>query len=129
MQITVEIPDELVAKVQARGLTPESYVRGLIDGAERSDPKPLRLREPRMSMKEFLEAMAANSDKMPVLPDEAFTRESFYQDHDWFASEQPINTVSAIVLESCGRHTSGWAETCLAGRGLRRLRWRRRRCG
>ena len=70
MQITVEIPDELVAKVQARGLTPESYVRGLIDGAERSDPKPLRLREPRMSMKEFLEAMAANSDKMPVLPAE-----------------------------------------------------------
>jgi hypothetical protein len=26
--------------------------------------------------------MAANSDKIPQLPDEAFTRESFYQDHD-----------------------------------------------
>jgi len=82
MQITVEIPDELVSRVQARGLTPESYVLGLIEDAERRTPVPLRLREPRMSMEEFLEAMAANSDKIPVLPDEAFTRESFYQDHD-----------------------------------------------
>jgi hypothetical protein len=82
MQITVDIPDELAAKVQARGLTPESYVRGLIEDAERSAPVPIHLREPRMSIEEFLEAMAANSDKIPVLPDEAFTRESFYQDHD-----------------------------------------------
>jgi hypothetical protein len=84
MQITVEIPDELVAKVQARGLTPEIYVRNLIEDAERDAPLPLprRLREPRMSIEEFLKAMAANSDKIPVLPDEAFTRESFYQDHD-----------------------------------------------
>ena len=40
------------------------------------------LREPRMSIEEFLDAMASHSDKIPVLPDEAFTRESFYQDHD-----------------------------------------------
>jgi len=26
--------------------------------------------------------MAEFSDKIPQLPDEAFTRESFYQDHD-----------------------------------------------
>jgi hypothetical protein len=26
--------------------------------------------------------MAAFSDKIPQLPDEAFTRESFYRDHD-----------------------------------------------
>jgi len=82
MQITVEIPDELAAKVQARGLTPESYVLGLIQDAERRVPVPLHLREPRMSIEEFLEAMAAHSDNIPVLPDKAFTRESFYQDHD-----------------------------------------------
>jgi len=82
MQITVEIPDELAAKVQARGLTPEGYVRSLIEEAERSAPVPLHLREPRMSIEEFLDAMAANSDKMPVLPEKAFTRGSFYQDHD-----------------------------------------------
>jgi hypothetical protein len=82
MQITVDVPDELAAEAQARGLTPEEYVRGLVDDAVRRTAVGLRLREPRMSIKEFLEAMAASSDKMPILPDEAFTRESFYQDHD-----------------------------------------------
>ena len=30
----------------------------------------------------FFESMAAKSDKIPQLPDEAFLRESFYRDHD-----------------------------------------------
>jgi hypothetical protein len=33
-------------------------------------------------MQAFYDALAAHSDKIPQLPDEAFTRESFYQDHD-----------------------------------------------
>jgi hypothetical protein len=33
-------------------------------------------------MASFFEAMAADSGKIPQLPDEAFTRKSFYQDHD-----------------------------------------------
>ena len=33
-------------------------------------------------MRAFFEAMAAGSEKIPQLPDEAFQRESFYQDHD-----------------------------------------------
>jgi hypothetical protein len=82
MHIMVDIPDELVAKVQARGLTPESYVRGLIENAERSAPLPIPPAKPRMDMKEFLDKMAEFSDKIPQLPDDAFTRESFYQDHD-----------------------------------------------
>jgi hypothetical protein len=82
MQITIEIPDELAAKAQARGLTPERFVEALVEDAARTAPKPLHLREPRMSTQEFVDAMAANSDKIPQLPDEAFTRESFYQDHD-----------------------------------------------
>jgi hypothetical protein len=82
MQITVEIPDELAAQAQERGLTPESYVRSLIDNAVRTAPAPLTPAKPKMDMKEFFEAMSAYSDKIPQLPDEAFTRESFYQDHD-----------------------------------------------
>jgi hypothetical protein len=35
-----------------------------------------------MDMATFLREMASFSDKIPQLPDEAFTRESFYQDHD-----------------------------------------------
>lgn len=82
MQITIEISDELAAKAEARGLTTEKYVEGLIADAARDAHQPLHLRESRMSMQEFVHAMAANSDKIPQLPDEAFTRESFYQDHD-----------------------------------------------
>jgi hypothetical protein len=82
MQITVTIPDEIAMQVQARGLTPESYVESLIDNAAHVSPKPVLLAKPRMNMEEFLQKMAEFSDKIPRLPDEAFTRESFYQDHD-----------------------------------------------
>ncbi len=34
------------------------------------------------NLEKIFEEMAAHSDKIPLLPDEAFTRESFYQDHD-----------------------------------------------
>lgn len=81
MQVTVEIPDELAAQVQARGLTPENYVRNLIEDAALGARTP-HSGQPRMSMAEFLEKMAENSANIPQLPDEAFTRESFYRDHD-----------------------------------------------
>jgi hypothetical protein len=82
MQITVEIPDEIAAQVQARGVTPESYVRGLIEEAVREESRASKASELKMSMDAFIRAMSANSEKIPQLPDEAFTRESFYQDHD-----------------------------------------------
>lgn len=82
MQITVDIPDEFAALVQARGLTPEGYVRSLIDDAVRVAPATAIPARPKMNMQEFLERMAANSEAIPQLPDAAFTRASFYQDHD-----------------------------------------------
>ena len=82
MQITVTIPDEFAAQVKARGLTPENYVENLIDDAVRTASRPLPPAKPRMDMATFLREMASFSDKIPQLPDEAFTRESFYQDHD-----------------------------------------------
>lgn len=82
MQITVDIPDELAAWAQARGLTPESYVRSLIEDAVRVEAAAPELPKRKMDMEAFIRAMAANSEKIPQLPDEAFTRESFYKDHD-----------------------------------------------
>jgi hypothetical protein len=82
MQITVTIPDEIAAQAEVRGLTPENYVEKLIDDATHVSPKPLPPAKPKMDMESFFQAMAAYSDKIPQLPDEAFTRESFYQDHD-----------------------------------------------
>jgi hypothetical protein len=82
MQVTVTIPDEFVAQVRSRGLTPEGYIRSLIDDAVRTAPKVPPPAKPKMDMETFLREMAAFSDKIPLLPDEAFTRESIYQDHD-----------------------------------------------
>jgi hypothetical protein len=82
MQITVTISDEFAEHVKARGLTPEGYVENLI--AEQAAAPPLaqdtatRLAD----FERFFKEMAANSDKIPVLSEEALTRESFYQDHD-----------------------------------------------
>jgi len=33
-------------------------------------------------LNDFFDEMAAHSAKIPALPDEAFTRESFYADHN-----------------------------------------------
>lgn len=80
MQITVDNPDEFAAKAQARGLTPESYVRSLIDGVVRSNGSSGQ-REDKLGIKEFIRRFSANSERIPQLPDEAFTREIIYQDH------------------------------------------------
>jgi hypothetical protein len=82
MQITIEIPDELAAQAQARGLSPEFYVRSSIFEAAHAAPVPIPPQEPIIDLETFLREMAAHSDKIPQLPDEAFTRESFYQEHD-----------------------------------------------
>lgn len=82
MQITVEIPDDFAAQVKARGMSPEEYVRNLVHDAVRATPTAAEPPRPKRDMEAFFTEMAANSDKIPVLPDEAFTRESFYQDHD-----------------------------------------------
>ena len=82
MQITVTIPDEFAAQARARGLTPEGYVESLIEDAVRVDPAAPPPAKRKRDMEAFFRGMAAYSDKIPQLPDEAFTRESFYQDHD-----------------------------------------------
>jgi hypothetical protein len=83
MQITVTIPDEVVTMAQARGLTPESYVEGLI-----AQGKPMEMaggERPQQTLEEFkasLERLAQFSDKIPDLPLEAISRASMYEDHD-----------------------------------------------
>jgi hypothetical protein len=82
MQVTVNIPDELAVQVQSRGLTPQSYVEGLIAEqtatARRSAAHALSLEE----FEALLDELTRYSDKIPILPSEAFSRESLYQGHD-----------------------------------------------
>jgi hypothetical protein len=44
IQVTVEIPDDLAAQVQARGLALEEYVRNLVANDAAAKPKLIRLR-------------------------------------------------------------------------------------
>jgi hypothetical protein len=81
MRITITIPDELAAEVQSRGLNPETYVEELLARQLNPSSAPPLSREERMAnLEKFLKAMAASSEKIPPMPDEAFTRESFYSD-------------------------------------------------
>ena len=84
MTITVEILDELagkiVAEAQARGMDVPTYAATLLEEAARplSDPKPFN----RQEFEKTLDEIAQFSSRIPQLPDEAFSRESLYQDHD-----------------------------------------------
>ena len=82
MQITIEIPDELAAQAKAHGLTPELYVRNLIDGGLRSDPAPSPSGQNRrwMLLWKSFSAMSAYSDKIPAASGRGIhASESFYQ--------------------------------------------------
>ena len=83
MQITVTIPDEVAAQAQARGLTPETYVEKWI--AEQTSALEASRPKRELTSEDFdasLDALARYSDKIPSLPIQSFSRESFYEDHD-----------------------------------------------
>jgi hypothetical protein len=85
MTITVEIKPEvqaeLAAQAAARGMDVPSYLATILEQAAH----PASLEPKNRSLEEFektLDRIAQFSHKIPVLPDEAFSRESLYQDHD-----------------------------------------------
>lgn len=81
IELRPDIEARIQAQAHAEGVAPDSYIRNLVENAVRPTAIAPR-RTGARDMKAFFKAMTANSDKMPQLPDEAFTRESFYQDHD-----------------------------------------------
>jgi hypothetical protein len=83
MTIRVELNPEtearLKAEARAKGLPVETVAEQLLNDvlAGRSVPRG------RLSVEEFhrmLDAMAEGSEKLPDLPTESFSRESFYED-------------------------------------------------
>jgi hypothetical protein len=81
MEIRVNIPEELAAQAQARGLSPESYVEELL--ARQVATPRLADKHPRgpEEIRAWLDSLAQFSDKIPPLP-EVISREWIYQDHD-----------------------------------------------
>ena len=60
-------------------------IAGYIDQILQATVKPVLPRSPRLTQEQIdavLDGLAEFSDKIPILPDSAFTREAIYSDHD-----------------------------------------------
>jgi post-segregation antitoxin (ccd killing protein) len=79
MEITVKIPEELVAQARARGLNLEVYVQEILarQAAREGISQPSTPEE----IRAWLDSLAQFSDKIPPLP-EVISREWIYQDHN-----------------------------------------------
>jgi hypothetical protein len=76
MQVLVTIPDDIAAQVLASGKSPESYVQELI--TERNPARQPGIAKKMADLESFFTEITAYSGKAPILPDEAFSRESLY---------------------------------------------------
>lgn len=84
MALVLQLPPDLEQMLQeqakVKGVSPAEYVQSLLE-------KQLlpHTHKPKLSLEEFiahLDQLAQYSDQIPDLPDEAFTREGIYRDHD-----------------------------------------------
>jgi len=84
MTFTVEIEPELQAalnrRAAARGVDVSSYALSLLQEAVRATPGSKELN--RDQLDRTLLELARLSHEIPLLPDEAFARESIYRDDD-----------------------------------------------
>jgi len=81
IELKPEIEAQLVAAAQAKGVEPSVYAGSMIERAFLENPAPRSPRDPR-EVRAWLDSLTQFSDKIPQLLDQAFTRESFYQEHD-----------------------------------------------
>jgi len=79
VHITPEAQAELARQAAAQGRPIESYAAGLLEQAAHL-PAPNNFSRNRLE--NTLREMAQFSSRIPALPDDAFTRESLYSDHD-----------------------------------------------
>jgi hypothetical protein len=79
VELNPETEERLKAEARAKGLPVEKVAEQLLNEALTGHS----LSQGRMSVEEFhrmLDAMAEGSEKLPDLPTESFSRESFYED-------------------------------------------------
>jgi hypothetical protein len=77
-----EIEAQLIADARANGVEPAVYAGTVIERAYRQGNGIRKAPRNPQEVRGWLDSLAQFSDKIPQLPDEAFTRESFYQDHE-----------------------------------------------
>ena len=79
LDIDPEVERRIIEGAQARGLEPSAYASKIVaDAVAYTSPKHLTAEE----FEGFLDAMLIPPGRAPNLPDFAYTRESFYDDHD-----------------------------------------------
>jgi hypothetical protein len=79
LRLNSEMEARLIAEARAKGVPPETVAEQLLEQALAARP----LSQGHMSVEEFhemLRGMAQGSERLPDLPTESFTRESFYED-------------------------------------------------
>jgi len=80
INIKPEAQAELTRQAAAHGVQPEDYAAALLEEAVHLSAAAKTLTKDQLHR--TLQELAQFSDKIPLLPDEAFTREGLYQDHD-----------------------------------------------
>jgi len=79
INIKPEAEAELTRQAKVHGVRPEAYAATLLEEAVHNGAaKKLTS----VQLERTLQELAQFSHKIPLLPEEAFTREGLYQDHD-----------------------------------------------
>jgi hypothetical protein len=85
MGITVELNPEahalLAAEARARGIDVATYASRLLDEAARNSATKPAIQTP-AEVRAWLDELAQYSDLIPPMPNETFSREMIYQEHD-----------------------------------------------
>jgi hypothetical protein len=82
IQLSPEIEALLVAEAHAKGVEPSDYAASIIERVYLFANGTHRLSRNPEAVRAWLDSLTQFSDKIPQLPDEAFTSESFYQGHE-----------------------------------------------
>jgi len=80
LDIKPEVQAELSRQAAARGIDVRAYAATLLEEAAHVPAASKKLSPSQLD--NTLRELAQFSHKIPLLPDEAFSRESLYQDHD-----------------------------------------------
>ena len=81
LHVASETAHRLTDQAQARGMELAAYAESVLEKTAANEGLNHGPRT-RQEIDAFFAAMSEKSEKLPQLPDEAFTRQSFYEDHD-----------------------------------------------
>ena len=82
VELKPEVEARLVADALANGVEPAVYAGAVIERAYQPGNGSRKASRSPQEVRAWLDSLAQFSDKIPQLPEEAFKRESFYQENE-----------------------------------------------